>query len=338
MIECKFSLDLTKNGTQKTIYAKAGEQNARKMIITLTHSGSVFLLQTEKKEYSAKVFLENGSTFDAEVVGNTVHAVIPNAFAEPQIRVCELRISHGSDVIFSPMFELIIEESLGNKAESESLQVGVRYQESLADIGVQEEKMQDEDYVVIYDSSKGTTLRLPWSEMSVMIGKEVITHHYELSGRNEENQHEIKAITGLQKALDSKASVDSLDTKADKTTVNGIEYDIEWIQAQIQSQGGYFKNEITRVEEFATSGFEDVYQRLDNLSVNGGLTQEQIDSLHTHSNKSILDDISDENGVLTYKGKEIEGKGYELTDEDKTEITNAVIEALPKYNGEVAEV
>jgi hypothetical protein len=36
MIECRFTLELTKNGVQKTIYAKSGELNSRKVVITLT--------------------------------------------------------------------------------------------------------------------------------------------------------------------------------------------------------------------------------------------------------------------------------------------------------------
>ena len=53
--------------------------------------------------------------------------------------------------------------------------------------------------------------------------------------------------------------------------------------------------------------------------------------------------VRDENGKLvpiyTIKGDKGEkGDPYILTEADKTEIVNSVIEALPKYNGEVVEV
>ena len=125
MIECRFSLEVTKNGIQKSVYAKAGEVNARTLVVTLTQNGKV----CELSDCTAMVFLENGNSFDAEIVGNTVNAVIPNAFAVPQVRICELRLSYNNSesVIYSPMFELVIEESLGNKAEGESLVDGVQY-------------------------------------------------------------------------------------------------------------------------------------------------------------------------------------------------------------------
>lgn len=125
MIECRFSLEVTKNGIQKSVCAKAGEVNARTLVVTLTQNGKV----CELSHCTAMVFLENGNSFDAEIVGNTVNAVIPNAFAVPQVRICELRLSYNNSesVIYSPMFELVIEESLGNKAEGESLVDGVQY-------------------------------------------------------------------------------------------------------------------------------------------------------------------------------------------------------------------
>ena len=46
--------------------------------------------------------------------------------------------------------------------------------------------------------------------------------------------------------------------------------------------------------------------------------------------------ITDANGTESFDV--LNGKDYVLTNADKTEIANAVIEALPKYNGEVAEV
>jgi hypothetical protein len=93
------------------------------LIITLSHNGKVY----ELEGHSAMVFLESGENFLADIVDNTVQAVIPNAFPEPQVRVCELRISKGDKVIYTPMFEIVFEVSLGNIAETESLVDGVKY-------------------------------------------------------------------------------------------------------------------------------------------------------------------------------------------------------------------
>lgn len=125
MVECRFTLELTKNGIQKSVYAKAGEVNSRKLIITLTQKGKVYDLT----KCSAIIFLENGDNFEADIVGDSVQAIIPNAFPEPQIRICELRLSYNNSesVLYSPMFELVIEESLGNNAEEgETLENGVQ--------------------------------------------------------------------------------------------------------------------------------------------------------------------------------------------------------------------
>lgn len=123
MIECRFSLELTKNGIQKSVYAKTGEVNSRMLVVTLTQNGKVYDLE----EHTAVVFLETGENFSAKIVNDTVQAVIPDAFSEPQVRICELRISKGDKVLYSPKFEIVFEESFGNKAESESLENGVRY-------------------------------------------------------------------------------------------------------------------------------------------------------------------------------------------------------------------
>lgn len=59
---------------------------------------------------------------------------------------------------------------------------------------------------------------------------------------------------------------------------------------------------------------------------------------HEHSNNSILDKIGEADGKLTFDGEVIKGDPYTLTEDDKLELVTAVKDALPKYNGEVAEV
>ncbi len=62
MIEVKFSLELTKNGVQKCIHAKSGEENSRKAVITLTENGKVF----DAAGYYVKIYFDNGKHVDTE--------------------------------------------------------------------------------------------------------------------------------------------------------------------------------------------------------------------------------------------------------------------------------
>jgi hypothetical protein len=229
-------LELTKNGIQKTIYAKAGEVNSRALIATLTQNGKVYNLT----DCSAIIFLENGDNFEAEIVGDTIKAIIPNAFPEPQIRVCELRLSRNNSesVLYSPMFELVFEDSLGNKAEGESLENGVQY---------------------------------------------VIKQEHDNSG-----SHTIDMVSGLRNKLDLKASSETVIQHYEEFSKGFNDRDaafnffVERTDANIinlQTQDNEFRNKIAILE----------------------------DKAHRHSNKSVLDNLSDSNGKLLYNGKVIEG-------------------------------
>ena len=194
MIECKFTLDLSKNGIQKTVHAKAGEQNARKLIITLTQSGNVY----DITNHTAEVYFESNTYSKAKIVGNTVEYVLPDVLEEG-VRICELKIYRGTQVIFSPMFELIVEKSIGHTAEATALGKEIHYQKDLADAAEKSDAMQDEDYVIVYDYDKQTAMKLPWSKVKDIL---VVKNHSSLEGRDAENQHPILAITGLQDVID----------------------------------------------------------------------------------------------------------------------------------------
>lgn len=236
MVECRFSLELTKNGIQKTIYAKAGEVNSRALIATLTQNGKVYNLT----DCSAIIFLENGDNFEAEIVGDTIKAIIPNAFPEPQIRVCELRLSRNNSesVLYSPMFELVFEDSLGNKAEGESLENGVQYV-------IKQE----------HDKTHSHTMDMI-KDLAEEFGKKT----------------DVNTTEALREYVDEgvKAVDASLQTYATRTDANII---------NLQTQDNEFRNKIAILE----------------------------DKAHRHSNKSVLDNLSDSNGKLLYNGKVIEG-------------------------------
>ena len=195
MIECKFTLDLSKNGIQKTVHAKAGEQNARKLIITLTHSGGVFDVQ----DCSAEVYFDTNAFSQAEIRNNAVEFTIPAGLAEGTI-TCELKIFKGdTQAIFSPMFEVVVEESIGNNGEAQALGEPIVYQKALSGAEVKPDDMQDEDYVIVFDYDNQMAMKLPWSKVKELL---VVASHSVLEGRDAENQHPILAITGLQKIID----------------------------------------------------------------------------------------------------------------------------------------
>lgn len=336
---------------QKTVYAKAGESNARMLIITLSHNGKVY----ELEGHSAMVFLESGENFLADIVDNTVQAVIPNAFPEPQVRVCELRISKGDKVIYTPMFEIVFEVSLGNIAETESLVDGVKY------IIKAEHDREDSHSISMVANLRDT--------LDSKASAETVTAHY-----NEFN----KAFS------DRDAVLDAYVKKTDSAIIN-LDTDVNLLKETSHSHSN--KSALDLISDVngefyyngkAVSGMSDLQKTqlreaygskhrhfdiygIDNLYVlecfsenepnrpsyfnkplafvsditdGGNLTQGQLE---------MLNNLGDDNGNLTYKGKLIEGqkpiKGVDyFTEADKTEIANAVVALLPKYNGEVAEV
>jgi archaellum component FlaC len=274
-------LELTKNGIQKTIYAKAGEVNSRALIATLTQNGKVYNLT----DCSAIIFLENGDNFEAEIVGDTIKAIIPNAFPEPQIRICELRVSRNNSesVLYSPMFELIFEDSLGNKAEGESLENGVQYV-------IKQEHDKSDSHTM--DMIKG---------LAEEFGKKT----------------DVKTTETLDNKIDNAFA--TLDGKIDGTAkgiytyVDGAFEDYDKVQAD------RFKQRDNNLTMFA--------ERTDNNIINLQMQDNQFrndiailkDKAHRHSNKSVLDNLSDSNGKLLYNGKAIES-GSGLTDEQKSNL------------------
>lgn len=86
-------------------------------------------------------------------------------------------------------------------------------------------------------------------------------------------------------------------------------------------------------------------QLADVTNVKGAL-DELVKDAHTHSNKSTLDKLADSNGKLQYNGSDVGLKGDKGADgktpvkgtdywtaEDKAEIVNDTLAALPKWTG-----
>lgn len=197
MIELKISLELTKNGIQKSVHAKEGESESRKLIITLTESGKVYNV----KNMSARVYYEDGTYSDAEIPesGNVVEFVIPSGLVSAEgVRICELQIRKGTACIYSPMFELIIEKSFGATA-TEDIFVGEteQYQPLISTKSdIKDKEMREADCFAVLDAVKSKVVLFPWVKF---------WEQHCIDGL-----HSIAMIGGLREALDSKASADTV--------------------------------------------------------------------------------------------------------------------------------
>ncbi len=169
MIECKFSLELTRNGVQKSIHAKAGEEDGRKAVITLTESGKVFDAST----YKLRMFFDDETYSDkVELVNGCVEFVLPAALTSVAgERLCELKLSKGDRAaIYSPVFRVLVEGSLGADAEEEAKLIGspVRYQEVIPALSEGASVFPDDEIAVYTPEDDLTTKRkvssLPFSK------------------------------------------------------------------------------------------------------------------------------------------------------------------------------
>lgn len=197
MIELKISLELTKNGIQKSVHAKEGESESRKLIITLTESGKVYNV----KNMSARVYYEDGTYSDAVIPesGNVVEFVLPSGLVLAEgIRICELQIRKGTACLYSPMFELIVEKSFGATA-TEDIFVGEteQYQPLISSKSdIKTDKMGTIDCFAVLDSIKDKIVLVPWFKF---------WEQHCIDGL-----HSIAMIGGLREALDSKASAQTV--------------------------------------------------------------------------------------------------------------------------------
>lgn len=272
MIELKISLELTKNGIQKSVYAKAGEINSRKLIITLTESGKIF----ELEGLTARVFFENGTYSDRiKRINNAFEFILPSELLEVEgLRICELKITRNDTIIYSPMFEVIVEKSLGNEGSEVEIGERIQYQEVITDKTPEKTtQMSDGDSFVVHDSTDGAVRRFLWQRFWAQHG---------LNGL-----HTIAMVGGLREALDSKASME---------TVVGLSKSLDTVNSNLNSK--------------IDTSFSILDKKIDSSFA---LRDESIVKLqeakHTHSNKSVIDKFSEAEGKLLYNGKPIESEG-----------------------------
>ncbi len=159
MIESKFSLELTKGGIQKTITAKSGEKSSRVAVITLTESGKVF----DASPFRLRVCLDSGESVSSAVTyeRGCVRFTLPEGMlVSPGAKVCELQISNDAHTIYSPMFKVLIEKSIGQQiTEDVPFDEPVQYQEIIPNLDEGDNVTLD-DEVALFSDEKTTRNKL----------------------------------------------------------------------------------------------------------------------------------------------------------------------------------
>lgn len=274
MIEVKFSLELTKNGVQKSIHAKAGEQNSRKAVITLTENGKVF----NAEGYRVRVAFEDGThSGDLEVINGCIEFVLPDGLIDTEgEKLCELRISTDRSVLYSPVFRIIVEGSLGEKSNNVPVGSVTQYQEVISCLPVGNSISADDEIAVYTPDDELTTKR---KVSSLPFGKKL---------ENEEQLEKINAsdVDSLKRLSEGKyAETENIPTKVSQLT---------------NDKGFVTEAKINSMIDEALEGA-------------GGLTEQQASALdantkarHTHDNKSVLDKFSiNSNSELLFGGKPV---------------------------------
>lgn len=168
MIENRFTLELTKNGVQKTIYAKSGEFNSRKVVITLTESGRVF----DSHLYVYRAYCRKEDSTEApkywdeiNVVNGCIEFLLPDEWLVKGDKVCELKVYSGTASLFSPLFRIVVDQSLGESAEAIPTGKDVRYQEALPDLP--EGSAETGGEVAVFNPEENQVRRVRLSEIVV---------------------------------------------------------------------------------------------------------------------------------------------------------------------------
>ena len=104
MIDAKMTLELQKNGIQKTVHCMSNEEDARYLIVTLTNNGKV----VDMSSYDVVAYYENGDS----VIGlNATNSGESVTFPLPTLRkageyIFELIVGDAEHTLFSPKFRV----------------------------------------------------------------------------------------------------------------------------------------------------------------------------------------------------------------------------------------
>ena len=253
MIDYRFSLELTKGGIQRTLHAKSGEGNGRRALITLTELGKVF----DVKGSAARVFFDDNTHSDyLAIVGGCFEFVFPSALlGSSGEKKCELQIEKDGGVIYSPIFSILVEKSIGGEAV-DSVEIGdpIKYQEVIQSLPVGNE-ITNADEVAVFSSDLKRTQRV---KLSNFAKKEDID---EVSEKVDYIENNLSQVGGAVLDIDTKTNKNESDIVVLGNRVSVTE-------AQAQNLG----KRVSTIEGYnIPQRFDEVNNRIDNINISGGV-------------------------------------------------------------------
>lgn len=157
--------------------------------------------------------------------------------------------------------------------------------------------------VSVFGENRDIDMRITTNPVTIVLGE---------SGYAEAGEFETPLPSVYEQILDELNKMGEIDPEAVDKAVK--EY-LENNPVEVDLSGYYTKEEIDEKGYITEDDLPELKGEKGDPFTYEDFTAEQLEAL---------------------KGKD--GNDYVLTEADKTEIANAVIEALPKYNGEVVEV
>ncbi len=171
-----------------------------------------------------------------------------------------------------------------------------------------------------------------------LFGGSTSIKHSDLTGRNLENQHEIKAITGLQEVLDLTVTKENLKKAIDDLIVGAPETldtlkEIADVLANDDNAIATIMASLSgKVDKIEGKGLStNDYSVLDKAKVDKITITEAIDldslnkQAHMHNNKNSLDKYGEKNNQPTFNGKLILGGASNWTANTEYEITMLIV-------------
>jgi len=317
MVEQKFSLELTKNGIQQTVYAKEGEALARKLRITLTCKGEVVSLTG----YSLKVFFDDETYADEDFEefgtvlltndGVSASFILPETLcASPGERFCELQLVKGAEKVYSAQFRVIVEDTFGAAASAGAIAEGFQYEPLFASAGGYSGTYDGSGVIPYYDETVGATKQLSPSAITAEIEGDI--DDIETALDSKANSSDVTAALALKANASDVTS--ALALKADTSTVNtALSGKVDKVSGKGLSTNDYDATEKANVASNTLAR-------------------------HTHSNKTVLDKFGESSGTPTYDGNPIGGGGTitDVQDTDGNSLVDGGIATIP--TGEMLEI
>lgn len=169
MIDVKATLELTRNGIQKTFYSKAGNNTSVRYIINLAANGKVLDLSDEA--FTVAISSDNGTEIlDYSEWGakeGTGYAFSPPAFAAGE-RLFEFKVMRGEQVLYTPLFAIIFEPSNGDD-DWEEPGKPILYQPLIANAPEIPVAEIGDDYVVIYSEELEQPVKVLWAALAATV-------------------------------------------------------------------------------------------------------------------------------------------------------------------------